>query len=425
MLTKKIKQVNIFELSVILFVILITLRPLTYSAGDFLVYIKGSKQILTGAPVYEINFAPFGTRFFNGPVWGYFLSPFTLLPDSLSLVLFRLATLFASYYLVKKAINGFRRNELMYMALFFLWFPFRMNMNLAQGAALSGAAILYSATELKNKEIKFFKLLLCATLITFALNYKPLLATFFIMYLVITKKYKILISFSLLNTLIQLALIKWNNNASYFKWFQLMLERNKRINNGGNSNLVGTWALVAKKFSLTPMIISYASILLCILIFCSFVYLKKFKFNFEISTLFASIGVLLGPYSPAQDSLLLSLILIRSIRKKRDDLLSRFYMASISSFWSLSTEISPTKSIFLIIATSYVIYVLFQSKSLATYHAVLGATLLIITLISRDEHINYDLAGIGSLLSCILLLVTLFRGFPIKNRFNKSQSRFN
>ena len=276
----------------------------------------------------------------------------------------------------------------------------------------------------KNK-IGIFKLLFCSILLTLALNYKPLLTAFFIFYLIITKRFQIIATLTLLNGAIQLAIMRWNNNASYWSWFQLMLERNERINEGGNSNLVGTWAIISKMFGLTPKFMFWVSILMAVIIFYSVIFRKKAEFKFEDSLVFATIGVLLGPYSPAQDSILLSLILLRLIRNTKIGLFVKVYVVTISAFWSLSTEISPEKSSFLIIASTYVIYALFQSKKLAFFHLVLASFMLLITLISNDDHINYDLAGLGSLLSCVLLLLSMFGIIPVKNRFHKIYSRSN
>ena len=395
------------DIFIFFFVILVTLRPITYSVGDFLVYLKGSKQILANQEIYGIDFAGFGTRFFNGPLWAYVISILTIVPSSIALIIFRTLGLFASLKMIRMQFSEFTRQRFILIALFLLWFPQRMNMNLAQGAALAGMMLLIVSHKVSVGNLKTLEWFTCALLISVALNYKPALVSFFLIYLLITRNYKLLFYISIFNGLFQVFLIKWNPNASYLNWFQLMLERNRRIVESDNSNLVGPWALLSRLFDLKPSFMNAFSILIFLNIVTLLAIRKKRDFNFNDSLVMTSLGVLIGPYSPAQDSLLLSLALIVYFNNE-NNIYNRYLLILISSFWSLSTEISYVKSVLLIIAISYLIFRLFNSFLLLTIHLLLSSILLMVSLANQYDHIIYDIAGFGSLMAALYLLIKMF-----------------
>ena len=400
------KILNRLDIVIFFFVILVTLRPITYSVGDFLVYLKGSRQILANQEIYEIDFAGFGTRFFNGPLWAYVISVLTIFPSSIALMIFRTLGLFASLKLLRMQFSNFTQQSFILVSLFLLWFPYRMNMNLAQGAAIAGMMLLIVSHKMSVGNLKTMEMFMCASLISIALNYKPALVLFFLVYLLITRHYKLLFLVSIFNGLFQAFLIKWNPNASYLKWFQLMLERNRRIVESDNSNLVGPWALLSRLFDLKPSFLNAFSILLFLTIVTLLVIRKKRDFNFNDSLVMLSIGVLIGPYSPAQDSFLLSLALIVYF-KKENNIYYRYLLILISSFWSLSTEISYVKSVFLIIAISYLIFRVFNSFILSTIHLLFASILLIVSFANQYDHIIYDISGFGSLMASLYVLIKM------------------
>jgi hypothetical protein len=387
-----------------LIVALISAKPLLISAGDFLVYFKGTEQLLNQQEIYRVDFAPFGKRFFNGPVWGYFLSPFTLFSSEAALILFRTISLLISLTLVWKLSPGSREQKFWISSLFLLWFPSRMNMNLAQGAAIAGALALYVAFKLHGRNLTKTSMLLGSLALTLSVNFKPTLLVYFLSYLVLSKQLRFVIYFIVINLIILFTQVFFTPNATYLNWANLMIERNGRILEGDFSNLVGPWALIARATKMDPHIVGYFSLLVSGLILFLLFRNRNEGFDFQVSLLTLSVAVLVGPYSPAQDSLLLSILLVISITDFKQSLWSKVCFTFVSCLWTLSTEKSIIKSLVLLVVISYIIFKLFESLLLLLIHLFISLLLLAINQAITYDHITYDLAGLGTLIGCVCLL---------------------
>ena len=394
-----------------LFVLLISTRPLLNSAGDFLIYLKGANQILNGENMYAIEFAPFGTRFFNGPFWAYMLSPLTFVTPEFALFIFRFISLVVSVSLCLYLAPGSREQKFLVSSLFMLWFPFRMNMNLAQGASIAAALSVFVAAQVGKRTWSFIPLVAATLALTISANFKPTLLVYFLMYLLIKKEIKIIISFVLFNLFFTLFQFWISPKATYFEWFFLMLERSGRISDGDFSNIVGPWALVARIFHIDPIFIGFISLTVTFIILTVLIRARRVPFSFRESVVLLSVAVLIGPYSPAQDSFLLSLILVISIPQVRELIWTRAYFVVVSSFWTLSTEESTLKSLLLISAISVIILRLFKSTPLFLLHVSVSCLILVVNHFLDYDHATYDIAGFGTLLSCVYLL-----SIQIKNR---------
>lgn len=387
----------------------ISIRPLFHSAGDFLIYFKGAEQILSGQELYRTDFAPFGRRFFNGPVWGLVLSPLTLLPAEYALIIFRFFSLVASVILIWRLAPGSQEQKILYCSLFLLWFPSRMNLNLAQGASIAAALAVYVAHRLEAQNLRKFELFATALALTIAVNFKPTLVIFFLIYLILKKEFRFFLIFIILNFGIFLTQMLMQPTATYFDWALLMSERSRRIIESDFANLVGPWALAARVTNLDPKWIGYISLLLVVLVIAFVLKNGKSAFHFRESLVVLSVGVLFGPYSPAQDSLLLSILLVISIPQLGEKFLHRIFFVAISCFWALSTEKSILKSLFLIVIISFVIYKLFDSRLLLFVHVGIAASLLALNQSVQYDHITYDIAGLGSLIGCGFVLGIYFK----------------
>ncbi len=385
----------------------VSIRPLTYSVGDFLVYLKGATQILEGQDVYGIDFAAFGTRFFNGPVWGYLLTPFTMIPQEAALFTFRLISLAASILLFYFLVPRNRKYLIVSLSLVLLWFPSRMNINLAQGASIAAALGAYVAFRSANHQIKFGKLIAAALALTISINFKPTLLAYFMAYLLVKRKFQLVGLFVAINFALTVIQYLSNSTATYLNWFTLMLERNRRILEGDFSNIVGPWALIARIANADPKLIGYFSLLFSLFLMVFFLKTRKEVMNFHESLAILSIAVLIGPYSPPQDSFLLSLVLVIVLPQIIEKQLSRYLFVVISSCWSLSTEKSFLKSTLLILAITALVYFVFKSVHLAIFHCILSMSLLLANLWIEYDHITYDISGLGSLLGCIVLMLFL------------------
>ena len=403
----KIQAINWF---IVLFALLISTRPLFNSAGDFLIYLKGSIQILNGQSVYAIDFAPFGTRFFNGPVWAYMLSPLTLVSPELALFVFRFISLAVALSLCWCLAPGSREQKFLITSLFMLWFPFRMNMNLAQGASIAAALSIFVAAQVGKRTWNFIPLAVSTLALTISANFKPTLLVYFLIYLFIKKQMKIIISFVSFNLLFSLFQFWLNPKASYVEWFLLMLERSGRISEGDFSNIVGPWAFVARIFHIDPMLIGLISFAVTFIILTILFRARRDPFDFRESAVLLSVSVLIGPYSPAQDSFLLSLVLVISIPQVREMIWTRAFFVVVSSFWTLSTEESTVKSLLLLGVISVIILKLFNSVRLFLLHFAFSCLILILSHFLEYDHATYDIAGLGSLLSCIYLFLNQIKG---------------
>lgn len=391
-------------IGIALIVVLISARPLLNSAGDFLVYFKGTEQLLNQQEIYRVDFAPFGKRFFNGPLWGYFLSPLTIFSPEVALILFRTFSFLISITLVWKLSPGSRKQKFWISSLFLLWFPSRMNMNLAQGAAIAGALALYVALRLSRRNLTKTSMLLGALALTLSVNFKPTLLVYFLSYLVLSKQLKFVFYFVVLNLIILFTQVYFTPNATYLNWANLMIERNGRILGGDFSNLVGPWALIARATKMDPHLVGYFSLFVSLFILFLLFRNRDKGFDFQDSLLLLSVSVLVGPYSPAQDSLLLSILLVILIPHFKKSLWSKFCFTFVSCLWSLSTEKSMIKSLVLLVVISYIIFKIFESLLLLLIHLGISLLLLVINQTITYDHITYDLAGLGTLIGCVCLL---------------------
>ena len=411
--SKKISKLYyIFLLPLIL---LVFLRPLTFSVGDFLVYYKGSTQIIHGFDLYRISLENFGTRFFNGPIWGYFISPLTILEPKAALIIFRIVSAVLCIFYFPKVLNDSNKDKILYLGIFLLMFPTRMNMNLAQGAAISGSLFLFVILNLKYKKDKLNQILIQSIFMTVAFNYKPLLGSILIIYLLFKRQIRLILLFMTINIAYLIINLYFNKTASYISWFKLMKERNSRIIQVGYENIVGPWAFIARIFRINPMFILLVQLIL-ILFFIAYLYLtRKRKFDVDESVIFLSAGTMVGLYSPAQDSLVLCSYLIFKyyvlLKNKKSFVREKIIFGIILGFWSASTEISIIKSV-VIITLECILLLLLKTEIVILFSISLSWLLSQFIIINiKYDHINYDLAGISTLLGISLLFSNLIRSF--------------
>lgn len=395
-------------------ILLIFLRPLTFSVGDFLIYYKGSTQIIHGIDLYKISLENFGTRFFNGPIWGYFISPITILDSGIALIIFRIfSAVLCIFYLPKVLKESDNKDIFLFFGIFLLMFPVRMNMNLAQGAAIAGSLFLYVIRNIILKNDRLHQILIQSLLMTIAFNYKPLLGGIFFIYLLFKNQVRLIILFIVINISYISISLYFNKSISYYAWFQLMKERNSRIIQGGYENIVGPWAFVARILHMNPIFILAIQLILISLLIVYLYATKKRKFDIDEAVILLSAGTLLGLYSPAQDSFILSSYLIlryfSQLRKERGFLLNKILFGMTMGFWSASTETSFVKSLIIITLVSILLCML-KIEYTIVYSVIISSFISqIILLLIKYDHINYDLAGFATLIGNILLVLNLFR----------------
>ena len=392
-----------------LFTVIVCLRPLFFSAGDFLVYLKGSREFFDLVPIYKVEYAPFGSRFFNGPIWAIFLSPFNLFSTEVALFIFRILILITSIFLFQITIPVRESKKIVLLSLFCLWFPFRMNLNLAQGASIAALFFVLAAQILMRSKLKLTSLILSAIFITIAVNYKPSLGIFYLIYLLLIKKIRFLVTFVSLNVFLSILIYYYNPNASYINWLLLMLERNNRIQIGDYSNIIGPLALLSRIFTLSPKLVITFSLLCCLVIFLFSKLKIKSSSHFDNLVSFLGLGIVVGLYSPAQDSLVLSLLLLFYLDKIELTKVRKIIFVVISASWSLSTEQSILKSLLIGAVVSYLIKVLFKSNFLSGIHFVLSLGISILSNFVDYDHITYDLVGVGSLFSTVFVVFLMSR----------------
>jgi hypothetical protein len=388
---------------------IIFLRPFSFvHVGDAIIYFKGTSEMFSGVDLYEIDRADFGTRFFNGPVWGLWLWPLTVLPESIGLLIFRLLSVLASaamFFIVSK--RTLKREYPLYL-LFFLMFSIRMNTNLGQGAAIAYLCFVLSAYLLFNfrtLQNSLYVNIAAALLFVFASNYKPQLGVLLFAFAVLRKRW-VFISSSLIAICIVeylLALLKFQ--VSYLDWLKLLLERTSRLYLGGSQNIFGPWSLLGEfiDFNVESFMVVVNISLLVSLYFISRsakVRVPTAK-DFELSLVFLSFGSLIVAYSPLQDSFLITCIYFSWLLERKFRNYSILNSIVLSLFF-LPTEQSLRNYIILIGVTAVI----------AHFSGVVDIKLYLptsLTILALQEYLNYDhkiydLAGVGVILASFIIL---------------------
>lgn len=400
--------------------ILIILRPLSFvTVGDFRVYLTGVAEVISNETVYDPSRGNFGKRYFNGPLLAWLLLPFLTIPEPIALLLFRTISLISTVTLVWLLFRRqlVRRETFLIIIVSLLLFSSRMNINLAQGAsisALSGCAGIYLLlnNSLKSKIPTIF---LSALLLSITFNYKPQLSLIVLFYLcIILRKFRFLLYFIAINGSYELVCIVSGRNATYLNWFELLLARSNRIVESGSQDIVGPYALIGALLQF-PVQLTYLFPIAMVTILLA---VRNHRENISTALWLLGIGTFLGPYSPAQDALLLSILFLKEVTARRSTieghwcqnprLLAMFATLTLA-LQVLATENSFSNSMIL----GFCLAVIFRKLAL---HLVSWRAFLFMAFISslipayfNYDHIVYDIVGLSTFIMGIFGLLTLHK----------------
>lgn len=400
--------------------ILIIFRPLSFvTVGDFRVYLTGVAEVISNETVYDPSRGNFGKRYFNGPLLAWLLSPFLTIPESLALILFRTISLISTVTLVWLIFRRelVQRKTFLIVIVSLLLFSSRMNINLAQGAsisALSGCAGIYLLlnNSLKSKTPTIF---LSALLLSITFNYKPQLSLIVLFYLcIILRKFRFLLYFTAINGSYELACLVSGRNATYLNWFELLLARSTRIVESGSQDIVGPYALIGALLQF-PVQLTYLFPIAMVTILLA---VRNHRENISTALWLLGIGTFLGPYSPAQDALLLSILFLKEVSAKRSTIegdwhqnprLLAIFVTLTLALQVLATENSFSNSMIL----GFCLAVIFRKLAL---HLVSWRVFLFMAFISslipeyfKYDHIVYDIAGLSTFIMGIFGLFILHK----------------
>jgi len=400
--------------------ILIILRPLSFvTVGDFRVYLTGVDEVISNEPVYDPSRGNFGKRYFNGPLLAWLLSPFLAIPESLALLLFRtislISTVTLGWLIFRRELV--RRETFLIVIVSLLLFSSRMNINLAQGAsisALSGCAGIYLLfnNSFKSKTPTIF---LSALLLSITFNYKPQLSLIVLFYLcIILRKFRFLLYFIAINGSYELACIVSGRNATYLNWFELLLSRSTRIVESGSQDIVGPYALIGALLQF-PVQLTYLFPIAMVTILLA---VRNHRENISTALWLLGIGTFLGPYSPAQDALLLSILFLKEVTAKRSTIEGDWYQSprllAIFATLTLALQVLATENSFSnSMILGFCLAVIFRKLAL---YLVSWKEFLFMAFISslipayfNYDHIVYDIAGLSTFIMGIFGLLILHK----------------
>ena len=383
----------------------IILRPISFSgAGDFLIYLKGSRELVSGIDLYEIDRAPFGSRYFNGPILAMLLFPFTYLDSGVALFLFRLMNIIAISLAFKKYVGFKIRERPEAYLLLFLLFPVRMNTNLARGSGIALLLYLWTCSLLFNgnsKKRTSTNQILASFAFVLASNYKPQLGLLLFIFAILMKKKLFFIGVftQIMSLEMFVRLFDWK--FSYFNWLNLLIERSKRIQNGGSEALFGPLAFLGHLFSCNP---TYLVAIILFVLMCFFLWAsKRCKIinKREIDMEFGQISLVLAPltvsYSPLQDSIAVVLFFLLAINRKLQKKLNAIEV------FALVLLLLPTDKSLLNFLLLVIIGVSLIQPRRVDFKILLPVLFLIILFTEKlwYGHAIYDLAGLGVLMLSI------------------------
>lgn len=400
--------------------ILIILRPLSFvTVGDFRVYLAGVAEVISNEPVYDPSRGNFGKRYFNGPLLAWLLSPFLAIPESLALLLFRTISLISTVTLVWLIFRRelVRREKFLIVIVSLLLFSSRMNINLAQGAsisALSGCAGIYLLlnNSLKSKTPTIF---LSALLLSITFNYKPQLSLIVLFYLcIILRKFRFLLYFIAINGSYELACIVSGQNATYLNWFELLLARSTRIVESGSQDIVGPYSLIGALLQF-PVQLTYLFPIAMVAILLA---VRNHRDNISTALWLLGIGTFLGPYSPAQDALLLSILFLKEVTAKRRIIEGDWYknprLLAIFATLTLALQVLATENSFSnSMILGFCLGIIFRKLALqlVSWRAFLFMAFIssLIPAYFDYDHLVYDIAGLSTFIMGIFGLLILHK----------------
>ena len=404
-ITEKFPFTNLYKYITFAIAIGIILRPLSFSGvGDFLIYLKGSRELVSGIDLYEIDRAPFGSRYFNGPLLAILLFPFTYLDSGVALFLFRLMNIIAISLAFRKYVGSKMREFPEAYLLLFLLFPVRMNTNLAQGSGIALLLYLWTCSLLFNRNSKkrtSTNQILASFAFVLASNYKPQLGLLLFIFAILMKKkfFFIGVFTQILSLEIFVRLFDWK--FSYFNWLNLLIERSTRIQNGGSEALFGPLALMGHLFSFNP---TYFVAIILLVLMCFFVWASKrcrIINRREIDMKFGQLSLVLAPltvsYSPLQDSIAVVLFLFLTVNRK----LQR--KINVIEVIALVLLLLPTDKSLLNFLLLVIVGVSLIHPRRVDFLILLPVLFLVIVFSEKYwySHMIYDLAGLGVLMLAI------------------------
>lgn len=395
---------------------LIALRPLVFlDVGDFKVYLYGSEQVFENKDLYNPGLGNFGKRYFNGPLLAWLHVPFTYIPESIALFSYRFIGIVCTC-LVMLIVAGERvdrKKTALIIGLGLLMFASRMNVNLAQGAAVAALAGVVSIKILFKPVSSFNRTnyLISAFLFSIAFNYKPQLMLLSLIYIVlVAKKYRFLLFLATLNILYELIFSLVGHNATYLKWLQLLLARHNLIDDSGSQDVVGPFAFVVSELNL-PVESVYFFLLLIVV---SFFWNHGFRSN-ELNALWLlGLGTFIGPYSPAQDSLIFAALFLNWLIRRsemRSSLsvikgLNVVFISAILAAQALSTEVSFRNSLIIALCMALIMRELKLKTVNWIWFFAFTVFFSLIPQFIRTDHVTYDTVGFSTLLLAFAVTLT-------------------
>ena len=436
-LSQKRKQLlnRTLEFIVLGFSIFVLTRPLFFSSGDFKVYQIGSTEIWNGNPlyscceIYDPSWLNFGQRYSNGPLWGVFIIIFKIF-GNYSLFIFRITNIICLIILIKKFATEFQISFLHLFMMVALLFPARMTITLAQGSGIAFLLLFIAIKKIQNFEGKpfFSNYFTPAILMLLSFSFKPQICVLIIFYLMVKKKILNLCIFLLLVAIQEMFLLLYRSSATQLNWFNYIYNRAKYIENNPSMEVVGPYKFFVNTIGMNLEIINFTvalSLVTCILIAS-----KKLVKN--LNTLIDPIyfaycmGFFLGPYSPAQDYLGLSILISSIFLKLQSDGTEslKFIPLIFFSLLTLSTDGTIFKSAFV----SFIFALLLKRIGLSILQLlvfIFCSSCSIYFIANYGQSSSYYLAGIATWFGFFYLFNKLFNYHVNDLRIRTNSSNLN
>jgi hypothetical protein len=400
--------------------IVVILRPLTFTeVGDFLIYLKGSRELVSGIDLYNIDRAPFGSRYFNGPILAFLLLPFTCLDSGLALFLFRVLNI-AAILVVFQKYSGLRlvKSPEIYLLLLLL-FPIRMNTNLAQGSGIALLLYVWTLHLLFNRKLKWSaskNQALASIAFVLASNYKPQLGFLMFLFAILMRKnlFILLVLAQILSFEIIAQIFDWQ--FSYLDWFKLLIERTERIQTGSSESIFGPFSLLGRMLTFNPTVLMAIMVILLVSFF-AFVAMKcrlanRQEFDIQFSQLTLALAPLTVSYSPLQDSIAVVVLFLVASKTKISKKLT-----SVETMILLILLLPTDLSILNFLSLVTVGIVLVHPRRI-DFRVLLPLLSLIIFLLEKNwySHMIYDLVGFAVLILTLKITVENVKSLTHPNR---------
>lgn len=302
---------------------------------DFSVFYSATVRMFSGQNVYFPETEPVP---YNLPATYLILWPtsfFSLKVASFIFLILNLGLIFLVFKIVKQEFKFSLFETQVFAILFLTHYATRSTLNNGQLGILFIFLILNSWHLLQNKSRLANNLGLIS--LSLALELKPYLFLLGIVFFLISRKFKYLLSLTVWISILHILVLMINPSASLENYFKLISQRQDNIQSELDQISIYSNFLKIKVSSFNLFLILFIVQVIFVI-----VYVLKSKFNYGIIKFLFFVGssVLVSTYFHRQDSLMLSLVLFVILIKNYESVQNRLRynkaLRSIFYFWIIS-----------------------------------------------------------------------------------------